>query len=945
MKSKIILSLLIVMFPAFVLAQAFYFPKADGLWNDPDTWDGSQGDPDDDADGIPDANDNVFITDGFTVSCNSSVSALTLDFLMINALDLPATLEIESGGVLNVVETLTLKDEGDPVTYPLAIGILNINASNAVINIGLNLDFNASADGRAILNFNAAGTINIEGSIISSRGSITVDNAATGATIVVKSTQTLPFNSTFITYPNVTFNSSGTLTLGNNITATNFKGNITIENGTLANGGFSITGNSGKTFTLNNTSTFTLTGAGGFPTGFSTYTLANTSTVNYNGSNSAIAAADYGNLTIAGTGAKTLSGTASVYGDLTVTGVTFNAGSGQLTMTSDASHHARIAESTGTISGTVNMQRYVATSGYTILSSPTTSATVSDFNDDINIYNMTGATPGGGNSNWFTYNESDATWPSPTNVTDGFSAGDGQLVYIENAPLTLDITGTPNINASTTIPLSRSGDGYHLAGNPFNSDVQFNTSNGNTSTNGHRINSAKNGYTSITSGIDNIGAWEGIWIEATANPGEIQFTEANKRSGNVFNSRQGNEYNPYAIDMLYIHLYEGLMHRDRLSVKSAEDATDNFESRFDLVKFNNDPGIANIAGIVDGNVVSVNSWAANGSLKTLPIRVFTDYPSNSTKSYSLVFENLNSLTQNNACYLLEDLVTGNTYHLTSDNDTIYFTQSDAVTANRFVLHYSKPIEAEGTNLTCYNSNDGKIVASGTGAGPFNYTWKDNAGTVIQTSTAVAGSDSLTNLAANSYTVTIANNANCPFVSTTIALDEPNQIIAAATLDKDSANILLNEGITVTNTSVNAADFTIAMGDGNSYTNQSPITHYYTVPGSYTITVTASTNGAECSNSSTYAVEVINTTSVSENTSEADAKLWLDPKSINLELNTSWNNESLTITATNELGQVISSSNATYSGSILTIDKPKTAGLYVIKVESVTKTYLRKIVIE
>lgn len=145
--------------------------------------------------------------------------------------------------------------------------------------------------------------------------------------------QTL-LTSAALAYNNLTVSNSGaTVTLGGNITTTNLTGNLTVQNGTLATGGFTITGNSGKTLAVQSGATLNISGTTvSFPTGFGTITLDNASTVNYSSTNTTqyVAARNYGNLTISGTkpvaSDTVLAGTVGIAGTLSVT-ATYTAGS------------------------------------------------------------------------------------------------------------------------------------------------------------------------------------------------------------------------------------------------------------------------------------------------------------------------------------------------------------------------------------------------------------------------------------------------------------------------------------------------------------------------------------------------------------------------------------------------------------------------------------------
>ena len=83
-----------------------------------------------------------------------------------------------------------------------------------------------------------------------------------------------------------------------------------------SNNAYTITG----TGTLTIASTGTLLVGGTFPSGFATNTLNATSTVNYNGAAQTVSNQTYGNLTLSGSGAKTLTSGMSVAGSLTLSG-------------------------------------------------------------------------------------------------------------------------------------------------------------------------------------------------------------------------------------------------------------------------------------------------------------------------------------------------------------------------------------------------------------------------------------------------------------------------------------------------------------------------------------------------------------------------------------------------------------------------------------------------
>ncbi len=101
---------------------------------------------------------------------------------------------------------------------------------------------------------------------------------------------------------------------------------LVVEAGTLDLQGFSLVRVSdptvaGGTLTLANGATLMIGGTGTFPTGFATRNLGSTSTVNYYGSTQTVANEAYGNLTLSGSGSKTLpAATMAVAGKFTSAG-------------------------------------------------------------------------------------------------------------------------------------------------------------------------------------------------------------------------------------------------------------------------------------------------------------------------------------------------------------------------------------------------------------------------------------------------------------------------------------------------------------------------------------------------------------------------------------------------------------------------------------------------
>ena len=186
---------------------------------------------------------------------------------------------------------------------------------------------------------------------------------------------TLPFNATNpATYNEIDWNGAGIKTLGGALT---ISGNINVNAGTLADGGFAITGAVGRTLTVAAGASYTTTRAAAiFPTNL-TMAFNATSTMNFN----AIGAytlpatpASYGNLNINGNAnIKTLSVNTTIAGNLAVNNGTLQLSTFDLSVSGSTTVVATINDNSAT--GT-NSFTSVIMNGGTISSNPTSAFTI-----------------------------------------------------------------------------------------------------------------------------------------------------------------------------------------------------------------------------------------------------------------------------------------------------------------------------------------------------------------------------------------------------------------------------------------------------------------------------------------------------------------------------------------------------------------------------------------
>jgi hypothetical protein len=143
------------------------------------------------------------------------------------------------------------------------------------------------------------------------------------------------------TFYNLTSSGTGVKTLGAGITIAS-SGTLTVSAGTFDPSTFLVTGSGTNTLAVSSGATIRVgasTFAGSYSSGFGTITLNAASTTDYNlgGTQTVSGTPSYGHLTISGSGTKTLGGTTSVAGNLTVSAGTLQLADQSITVTGTSS--------------------------------------------------------------------------------------------------------------------------------------------------------------------------------------------------------------------------------------------------------------------------------------------------------------------------------------------------------------------------------------------------------------------------------------------------------------------------------------------------------------------------------------------------------------------------------------------------------------------------------
>ena len=612
---------------------------------------------------------------------------------------------------------------------------------------------------------------------------------------------------------------AGTLTLSGATTANNLANtSLLTQSATITLAGNysnSLTHNASANMDIvgnfTNTGTYTSTGSNinleGNWNNSGTYTYNAGDIVSFDGSsNSTITGAtDWYVLNANNSGGVTVSsGNQNIYFALDIDQGAFDANSNTVTLISDASGTAVLSDiGTGSYSGNLTVQRFVNEgNGWYLLASPLTGADLEDWNGESDMTGFTGTElPSYSFKSVQYYDETvldvkDSGYVVPGNTSDIIVNGRGYWMYIADdskglMPKTLDATSSPATGQKViSLTFSSSGtaaeDGWHCIGNPYASTVKWDAVTkssviGNTC---YALNTA-GGYTTYSgSSNDSIASGEAVWVQVSA-AGSVTFDENDKCGGaDPYNAKvqQVSEYGPQLKLLLTTNNYTDVAH-----IRFHDNATTGFEPDHDAYKLNDLYGtLTNISMLADTTNVAVNTLPSNVSLATIPIRTFKVYPMSAIDTCLLEILGGSELANNNKCVFFEDVLTGDYFKIVSDT-TYTFTLADTTDVPRFFIHVSTPLSITSYDETCYGINDGSIIALGNGTGPFDYVWENENGDIIQESYSQIGSDTLTNIGAGSYTVTVSNNSLCGDVSRVIDISSLEEI----TLSILATNLLCN----------------------------------------------------------------------------------------------------------------------------------------------------------
>ncbi|MCW3102635.1 MAG: hypothetical protein JWO09_1075 [Bacteroidetes bacterium] len=557
----------------------------------------------------------------------------------------------------------------------------------------------------------------------------------------------------------------------------------------------------------------------------------------------------------------TMGNSTHVTGTVNVISGTLATGS-NLTLISDASGTARVAAlaAGADVTGNVTMQRYIpgGTDGWMFLCAPVSGATLAQWDDDFPTGGFPGsAYPPSPNPSIVSYNEAlpgiyDDGYVSPTNITNPIADRKGYWAYIVGTPVTVDVTG-PILKNLQTFPVTYNDDpyepaiedGWNLISNPYPSTIDWDAA-GWTKTN---INDAiymysptLDQYTSYVGGIginggsNYIASSQAFLVQSYAAGPVLKLTETAKDATDGLFIRASSASSD---DLLRLNL-SGNGYTDETVIHFNGGASNNFDLSYDAMKFFSfNPDVPGIATVLDTVNLSVNTYPLLSNL-SIPVNVRVGV----SGTYTIHLDSLSRLPAG-ACIVMQDLLTGTQTDLRTTS-TYSFYIMDTTLYPRFVINISQPVQTASAPSSCSGNPNGMASATGNGSGPWDYTWQDASGTVVQTHTGLNGPDTLSNISAGVYTVTISGNPGlCNVMNGLVEVTGADSIDVVTNTVDGSCSGSPDGGILLVSASGGVPPYSYSWSNGVTTADNTNI-----APGVYILDVTDSTG---CIQENTYTV--------------------------------------------------------------------------------------------
>jgi hypothetical protein len=602
----------------------------------------------------------------------------------------------------------------------------------------------------------------------------------------------------------------------------------------------------------------------------------------------------FNNVTLDNTNGLSLSADENLKGILTISNGTFTTTGRTFTLLSNAAGTASIGPIRGNFAGNITMQRYIGNgpTDWRFLSSAVSGATMEDWQDDFTVSGI----PHSYFANYpfvsiYGYDETaTGTWDhgyvAPTDITNKMFPCFGYWAYVGPTPVTIDVTGPPN-TFQQTFPVSYTqsagtdNDGWAMVGNPYPSAIDWSSSAWTKSHINNALyiwNPQLQQYSSWVAGVgvnggsNIIASSQAFWVQTNAASPTLIATEDVKVSTDRTFIRHTNT--TASFDFLKLGL-TGNGYSDETFIRFDDNATNVYDSELDARKvFSSTQGVPSLSTADQTNTdMSINSVPPVTASISIPLKTLVG----ASGSYTITRDTASSSLPD-YCIVLEDLLTGTRTDL-MHTPSYTFSIADTTTTARFLLHVgSSAVQMQTVAASCNGTVDGVAIAQTTSNSPKSYIWTNANNDTIHTTLQGSGTDTLSNMPAGQYFVTIIDAAGvCGNNTASFTIDQPNIVQAAFSLSTDTLVIGINDSLLLTNNSMDASAFSWNFGDGSTAdTSATPAAHVFTQAGTYTISLRASHNSCTDSVATTVVVQNASAVGIKQQVRSGNVALFPNP---------------------------------------------------------------------
>lgn len=522
----------------------------------------------------------------------------------------------------------------------------------------------------------------------------------------------------------------------------------------------------------------------------------------------------------------TLNNNSDLWGTLSLINGDLDLNANLLTLKSDPSTTAAVASvENGAVIGNVTVERYIqgGVNSWRNLGASVSGTTIQDWNEHF----TTTGFPGSDFPNWpspanrfvslKSYDETDLGdreigWKSPTGTANVVADGQGFWMYLGGSelPNTVDVTGSlitgeQTLNLDYTPSLGAFHDGWNLVSNVYAATIDWDSPDfGRTGLEDaiwiwnqdvQQYGSYINGV-SLHSVTNEIAHSQSFWVHAESPSPTLTFRESIKTGNNNAAWIKSQEAVEQGIIRIAI---EGNGYQDETVLVFNEDATVNFEGTHDAMKFYSAneaaPNIATVASDGEDNYdLGINSVPLSELESfSIPLRTLVG----EIGEYTLSVNSIENVA-NSTCLYIEDLETGEVMLVAEDESLTVELDSAETDDARFMIHVSGPMALNTVDNSCSGSEDGMIVAQGSGEGPWTYTWTNSADEVLKVTENSFTADTLNNLTAGEYFVEVSGSSDvCGTRNESIAIYEPSELSVPFSFEAPACNESIEGQLTAT----------------------------------------------------------------------------------------------------------------------------------------------------